>query len=56
MKIIITYKSKTGFAKKYAEMIAKETGCRALPLKEMTVEKCRSLIWLSLVEESMPVI
>lgn len=39
MKIIITYKSKTGFAKKYAEMIAKETGCRALPLKEMTVEK-----------------
>lgn len=38
MKILVTYKSKTGFAKKYAEMIAKETGADMKEFKEVTAE------------------
>ena len=39
MKTLITYKSKTGFAEKYARMIAEELGCSIIPLKQMTAEK-----------------
>ncbi len=39
MKLLVTYKSKTGFSKRYAEMIAEETGCEALAFDEMTVDK-----------------
>ena len=35
MNIVITYNSKTGFTKKYAEWIAKELGCSAIPYKEL---------------------
>ncbi len=33
MKILVTYKSKTGFTKKYAEWIAEELGCEAKDIK-----------------------
>ncbi len=36
MKILITYKSKTGFTKKYAEWIAEELGCEAKDIKTIT--------------------
>lgn len=39
MKILVTYKSKTGFTKKYAEMIAKEIECSLVDFKEITEEK-----------------
>ena len=39
MKILVVYKSKTGFTKKYAEMIAKETSCDMVELKKTTVAK-----------------
>jgi len=39
MKVLVTYKSKTDFTKRYAEMIAKEVGGCLLDFKEMTVEK-----------------
>lgn len=32
--IIILYNSKTGFTRKYAELLAAELGCAALPLKD----------------------
>ncbi|MBQ9140583.1 MAG: hypothetical protein IJX63_02165 [Lachnospiraceae bacterium] len=39
MKLLITYKSKTGFTKRYTEMIAEETRCEVLAFDEVTVEK-----------------
>ncbi len=36
MKKIVTYNSKTGFTKKYAEWIAEELGCDAIPDKEIS--------------------
>ena len=39
MKILVTYKSKTGFTKKYAEMIAEEIECTLVDFREVTVEK-----------------
>ena len=36
MKILVTYKSKTGFTKKYAEWIAEELGCEAKDIKTIT--------------------
>lgn len=39
MKTVIVYKSKTGFTKKYAQMIAKETACDLLELKKATSKK-----------------
>ena len=39
MKILVTYKSKTGFTKKYAEMIAEEIECSLVDFKAMTAEK-----------------
>ena len=39
MKTLITYKSKTGFAEKYARMIAEDIGCSVIPFKQMTAEK-----------------
>lgn len=36
MKILITYKSKTDFTKRYAEMIANEVNCDILPFLEVT--------------------
>ena len=39
MKILVTYKSKTGFTKKYAEMIAKEVDGCLVEFKKMTAEK-----------------
>ena len=38
MKISIVYNSKTGFTKKYAEWIAEELGCAALPYKGFDIE------------------
>lgn len=37
-KMIVIYKSKTGFTKKYAEMIAEEMGCTIADYKTVTVE------------------
>ena len=34
MKSIVIYNSKTGFTKKYADWIAEEAGCEAVPLKK----------------------
>nr|MBQ8252875.1 flavodoxin domain-containing protein [Lachnospiraceae bacterium] len=39
MKTVIVYKSKTGFTKKYAEMIAGEVSCDLMELKKATPEK-----------------
>ena len=39
MKILVTYKSKTEFTRKYAEMIAKETGACLMDFKELSAEK-----------------
>lgn len=36
MKILIVYKSKTGFTKKYAEMVAKEVDCTLMDFKELS--------------------
>ena len=36
MKILVTYKSKTGFTKKYAEWIAEELSCEAKDIKTIT--------------------
>ncbi|MEG0314694.1 MAG: flavodoxin domain-containing protein [Erysipelotrichaceae bacterium] len=36
MKTIIIYKTKTGFTKKYADMIAKELECKAIPASCLT--------------------
>lgn len=35
MKIIVTYNSKTGFTKKYAEWIAEDLGCEVIPASEL---------------------
>ena len=37
-KILVCYKSVTGFTKKYAEMIAEELDCTLMDFKEVTVE------------------
>lgn len=37
-RILVCYKSVTGFTKQYAEMIAKEIGCAIMDLKKVTVE------------------
>ena len=39
MKTVIVYKSKTGFTKRYAEMIAKEVPCDLMELKIVKAEK-----------------
>lgn len=39
MKTLIIYKSKTGFTKKYAEMIAEEISCDLVELKKAKPEK-----------------
>ena len=39
MKTVIVYKSKTGFTKKYAEMIAAEVSCELVELKKAKPEK-----------------
>lgn len=36
MKILMTYKSKTGFTKRYAEMISREVGSSLVDFKEVT--------------------
>lgn len=36
MKTIVVYNSKTGFTRKYAEWIAQELECRAIPVKQAT--------------------
>lgn len=38
-KILVVYKSKTGFAKKYAEIIGKELSCEVVELTKVTKEK-----------------
>lgn len=39
MKILVTYNTKTGFTKKYAELITREVGCSLMAFKEVTAEK-----------------
>ena len=39
MKILVTYKSKTEFTKRYAEIIAQEVNGMLMDFKEVTVEK-----------------
>ncbi len=39
MKILVTYKSKTGFTKKYAEIIAQEVNGMLMDFNEVTVER-----------------
>ena len=36
MKILVTYKSKTGFTKKYAKWIAEELNCEKKDIKNVT--------------------
>lgn len=38
MKILVTYKSKTAFTKRYAEMIAEEVQCSVMDFKEVSAE------------------
>ncbi len=38
-KVIVLYKSNTGFSKKYAEWIAEELGCRAVPVNNAEVNE-----------------
>lgn len=38
-KILVVYKSKTGFTKKYAQMIAEELGCEAIDGKQADSKK-----------------
>lgn len=38
MKILVTYKSKTDFTKRYAEIIAQKTGARLLDFKDVTAD------------------
>ncbi len=42
MKILVMYKSKTGFTKKYAQMIAEELEATLVDIKEATAEKISS--------------
>ena len=39
MKILVTYISKTGFTKEYAEIVAKNVGCDLVEFREMTAAK-----------------
>ena len=39
MNILVTYKSKTGFTKKYAEIVAKEVGCEAVDFKKTSAKQ-----------------
>lgn len=39
MKILVTYKSKTEFTKRYAEIIAKEVNGKLMDFKDVTAEK-----------------
>ena len=39
MKILVTYKSKTGFTKWYAEIVAKEVAGDLVDFSEVTVDK-----------------
>lgn len=38
-KLLVTYKSITGFTKEYAEMIAEEISCTLINFKDVTVER-----------------
>ena len=38
MKILVTYKTRTGFTRKYAEMIAEEITCSLMEFKDVTIE------------------
>lgn len=45
--MIIVYESKTGFTKKYADMLAAKTGIKAIPTKEVTkIDKNEEIIFL----------
>ena len=39
MRRLVVYKSKTGFSKKYAEMIAREIQCEVINFKDIDIEK-----------------
>ena len=39
MSTIVVYQSETGFTKKYAEWIAEEFGCEAVPFKKTNATK-----------------
>lgn len=39
MKILVTYQSKSGFTKKYAEWISQELSCEMKPAEEVTEQK-----------------
>lgn len=39
MKTVVVYKSKTGFTKKYAQMVAEQAQCDLMELKHATVQK-----------------
>ncbi len=38
MNILVTYKSKTGFSKRYAEIIAQRLGCAYMDIENVTQE------------------
>lgn len=44
MKTIVTYKSKTGFTKKYAEWIADELNCGAIRVEELDLNEAYDCI------------
>jgi len=39
VNILVTYKSKTGFTKKYAEIVAKEVGCEVVDFKKSSAKQ-----------------
>lgn len=39
MKILVTYKSKTGYTRMYSEIIAEELNCTLMDLRKVTAEK-----------------
>jgi len=45
--MVIVYESKTGFTKRYAEMLAAKTGLKAIPTKEISkIDKNEEIIFL----------
>lgn len=53
MKTIITYKSKYGSTKQYAEWLAEELNCKAVDISKVKAAKLRNTILLSTAGDCM---
>lgn len=52
--MVIVYESKTGFTKKYADMLAAKTGFKAVPVREISkIEKDEDIIFLGWMKAGM---